>query len=62
MLARTAPQIQHGLLWLQRHQDKASGRWSAASLNKNRDAASDAGQFMNDAATSYAVLALTASR
>ena len=41
------------------HQDAASGRWSAVSLNKQRDPASDAGKFMGDAATAFAVLALT---
>jgi squalene-hopene/tetraprenyl-beta-curcumene cyclase len=60
--ASTAPQIEQGLLWLQRHQEKDTGRWSASSLNKKRDPTSDAGQFMNDAATAYAVLALAASR
>jgi squalene-hopene/tetraprenyl-beta-curcumene cyclase len=59
--APTAPQIQRGLQWLRTHQDKDTGRWSAFSLNKKRDPASDAGQFMNDAATAYAVLALAAS-
>jgi squalene-hopene/tetraprenyl-beta-curcumene cyclase len=60
-LASTQPMVQQGLQWLVRHQDEHTGRWSASSLNKKRDPASDAGQFMNDAATAYAVLALAAS-
>ena len=54
-----APQITRGLAWLTAHQDPATGAWFAASLNKQRDPASDAGKFMSDAATAYAVLALT---
>ena len=57
--ARTQPQVKRGLAWLVAHQDPASGTWFAASLNKQRDPASDAGKFMSDAATAYAVLALT---
>ena len=52
------PQVKRGVAWLVAHQDAATGAWSAVSLNKQRDPASDAGKFMTDAATAYAVLAL----
>jgi hypothetical protein len=55
-------QIQGGLDWLIAHQDKSTGAWPAWSLNKNRDPQSDAGLFMTDAATGYAVMALEAAR
>jgi squalene-hopene/tetraprenyl-beta-curcumene cyclase len=60
--AAADPHVARGIAWLLANQDKTTGAWTAWSLNKNRDPKSDAGPFMSDAATSYAVLALEARR
>ena len=59
---RASANVARALEWLMKNQDPATGVWFATSLNKQRDPASDAGRFMNDAATAYAVLALTKAR
>ena len=55
--------LQRGLAWLIANQDKTEGSWAAYSLNKNKEhhISPETALFMNDAATSYAVLSLTAA-
>jgi squalene-hopene/tetraprenyl-beta-curcumene cyclase len=53
------PRVRRGLVWLARNQNKAEGFWPSSSLTKHRSPSSNVGHFMDDAATSYAVLALS---
>jgi squalene-hopene/tetraprenyl-beta-curcumene cyclase len=54
----TDPVLRRSLDWLKSNQEASDGRWQAYSLNKQREPLSDAGLFMSDAATAFAVLAL----
>jgi squalene-hopene/tetraprenyl-beta-curcumene cyclase len=63
-LSQENPQVSKGIAWLRANQD-ATGAWRAMSMNKKREpestnpAKANIGKFMWDAATGYAVLALS---
>lgn len=51
--------LKRAVSWLMLNQNEPRGLWLSYSLNKRRNPSSDTALFMNDAATAYAVLALT---
>ncbi len=57
-IPKSDPKIAKGLNWLRANQSP-SGEWTGISLNKERDPATHVGRLMSDAATAYAILALS---
>jgi squalene-hopene/tetraprenyl-beta-curcumene cyclase len=55
------PRLARALTWLASHQDRQAGYWEAHSMNKPYEPGSMPAQFMRDAATAFAVLALSES-
>ena len=58
-IPRDNAQLKRGISWLMRNQNTTDGSWPASSVNKRRHKSSETGRFMSDAATAFAVLALT---
>jgi squalene-hopene/tetraprenyl-beta-curcumene cyclase len=63
-IPRGNAQLQKGLAWLASNQNQTEGFWLAYSLNNNEEhhISADTVRFMKDAATAYAVLALSESK
>jgi squalene-hopene/tetraprenyl-beta-curcumene cyclase len=57
-VAKDDGKVAKGLDWLKHHQS-TTGEWRTVSVNKKRSSTSHTGKFMSDAATAYAVLALS---
>lgn len=58
----TDPRLARAVAWLESHQDRQTGYWAAESMNKRYPPGSMQAQFMRDAATAFAALALSEGR
>jgi squalene-hopene/tetraprenyl-beta-curcumene cyclase len=57
-VSRRDPRLGRAILWLESHQERATGAWPAISMNKQYPESSMQIRFMQDAATAFAVMAL----
>jgi len=57
-LARSRPELMRAFDWLRSHQNRQFGYWTAESMNKPYEPDSMPVRFMQDAATSFAAMAL----
>jgi hypothetical protein len=58
-LAMSTPQLRNALAWLASHQNPKTGGWEAKSLNGLYPNDPVLGHLMGDAASAYAVMALS---
>jgi squalene-hopene/tetraprenyl-beta-curcumene cyclase len=58
-IPRSHPSLSKALAWLRTHQDTQGGYWAAESMNHKHEPGTIPEKFMTDAATGYAVAALT---
>lgn len=56
----STPEMQRAISWLVSNQNAEQGQWEGYSVNKQRDVSADPSQFMTDAASNFAVMALEA--
>jgi len=57
-VSKDDPKIAQGLTWLRANQEE-SGEWRGSSVNIKRDPVTNVGRLMSDAATAFAILALS---
>jgi squalene-hopene/tetraprenyl-beta-curcumene cyclase len=60
-VARADPRLARAIAWLESHQAHQGGYWAADSMNKQYPPGSMQEQFMRDAATAFAAMALSES-
>jgi hypothetical protein len=57
-VASSDAHVERALRWLEQNQNQTTGAWPAYSVNKERHRNETVGQFMTDASTGFASMAL----